>query len=144
MNTSRLTLVAACLVLMLQSAAKSEEETVDPQVRAQLTALVNAWIDAEVNDDRAGLEAILHEDFLSTFASGATLDRDAYIDVIVDLDLSPFTVSNESMRQFGDTVVVVDVSDDGTTKFTWIAINRDGAWKVIAQTFSRIESATAE
>ena len=107
--------------------------------RCKESAPVSAWIDAEVQDDRAVLEEILHEDFVSTFASGKTLDREAYIDFILALDISPFTVNNESMTQFGDTVVVVDVSDSGTTKFTWIAVKRDDQWIVIAQTFSRIE-----
>ena len=105
MKLTRLIVVSASLILMVQSAAVSEEVAVEPQVRAELTALVNAWIDAEVEDDRSALEEILHEDFLSTFASGQTLDRDSYIDVIIALDSSPFTVNNESMRQFGDTVV---------------------------------------
>ena len=127
------------LLAVLQFTAKSASADVDPEVRTELTVLVNAWIDAEVEDDRAGLERILHEDFLSTFASGATLERTEYIDFIIGLDISPFKVINESMRQHGDTAVVIDVSEDGKTKFTWIAIKREGEWKVIAQTFSRVE-----
>ena len=107
---------------------------------AELAALVQAWIDAKVTDDREVLEQILHEDFLSTFASGTTLGRDDYIDLIINMDLSPFSVTNEAIRIHGQTAVVIDISDDGTTKFTWVAIKRDGRWRVIAQTFSNINS----
>lgn len=134
--------LAACLVFCRLGAADSM--SVDPQVRAELTALVDAWIEAEVQDDRSALENILHEDFLSTFASGQTLDRAAYIDVIVGLDIPPFTVRNESIRQHGDTAVVIDVSEDGTTKFTWIAVKIDGNWQVISQTFSRVKVSETE
>jgi len=40
----------------------------------------------------------------------------------------------------GDTALVIDVSANGKTKFTWIAVKRDGQWRVISETFSRIES----
>lgn len=105
---------------------------------AELTALVEAWIDAEVSGDRETLQRILHQDFLSTFASGKTLDRDAYIDFIVGLDIAPFSVRNESIRLHGDTAVVIDVSGDGKTKFTWVAVRFEGRWRVVVQTFSSV------
>jgi len=116
-----------------------DEKSPSPEVRAELAALVEAWIDAEVQGDRGGLEEVLHEDFLSTFASGATVDRDAYVDIILNLEIPPFSVANEAMRVFGDTAVVIDVSEDGKTKFTWVAVRIGDQWKVIAQTFSRVE-----
>ncbi len=137
-------LVAAVLAQHLPAAADSKIDAVDPEVRDELTALVEAWIDAEVQSDAGVLEEILHEDFLSTFASGATLDRTSYIDFIVGLDISPFKVKNESMVQHGDTVVVIDVSESGATKFTWIAVRDNGQWKVIAQTFSNVEASRTE
>lgn len=77
---------------------------------------------------------------MSTFASGRTLDRSSYLDFIIGLDISPFKVENESMIQHGDTVVVIDVSENGATKFTWIALRHGSEWTVISQTFSRVES----
>ena len=123
--------------------ADSKIDSVRPEVREELTALVEAWIDAEVQSDASALEEILHEDFLSTFASGNTLDRASYIDFIVGMDIAPFRVKNESMVQHGDTVVVIDISESGATKFTWIAISRDGKWKVVAQTFSTVKASSA-
>ena len=140
----KILLAASVFALSFQVAADSRIDAVEPEVRAQLTALEEAWINAEVRGDRNALEEILHEDFLSTFASGATLDRASYVDFIVGRDISPFKVNNESMVQHGDTVVVIDISESGTTKFTWIAMRRDGDWCVISQTFSRVESAQSE
>ena len=109
-----------------------------PEVMSELTSLVEDWIDAEVEDDREALERIFHDEFLSTFASGATMGKKAYIDFILSLDISPFKVINEATRIYGDTAVVIDVTEDGGTKFTWIAVRHSGDWKVISQTFSNV------
>ena len=144
MRIAKILLAAAALVLFLPVAADSKISSVEPEVRAELTALVEAWIDAEVQGDVKALEETLHEDFLSTFASGTTLDRSSYIEFIIGLDIAPFKVSNESMVRHGNTAVVIDVSESGTTKFTWIAVRHDDQWQVISQTFSKVETSKAE
>lgn len=144
MRIAKTLLAASVFALPLAVASASQIDLVEPDVRAELTALVETWIEAEVQSDGQALEEILHKDFLSTFASGLTLDRSSYIDFIVSLDIAPFTVKNESMVQHRDTVVVIDVSEDGATKFTWIAVRRNNQWKVIAQTFSTVEPSGEE
>ena len=144
MRLEKLLLVAAIFFMPAPLIAAAGIDSVDPTIRAEMTALVEIWIDAEVHSDAEALREILHDDFLSTFASGTTLDRDAYVDFIVGLDISPFKVINESMVQHAEVVVVIDVSEDGGTKFTWIAAKQDGRWKVISQTFSRVASGQAE
>ena len=144
MKVTVLLLFTTVFLTISPSFADSGLVSVEPTVRSELTALVELWIDAEVRSDGEALAEILHEDFLSTFASGTTLGRDAYIEFIIGLDISPFKVINESMVQHGEVVVVIDVSEDGGTKFTWIASRQDGEWKVISQTFSRITPADAE
>ena len=126
----------ACLTIISVSQLSAAQPN-DKQ-REELTALVNEWVRAEVETDRDGLAAILHKDFVSTFASGKTINKDQYLDFILGLDIPPFTVQNEVMFVHADTAVVVDVS--GSTKFTWIARNENGTWLVIAQTFSQIKN----
>ena len=106
----------------------------------ELIALDDAWIGAEVGADRSALERILHEDFLATFASGRTIDRNTFIDLIVESPPAPFVVTHESIRVHGDTALVIDVSENGKTKYTWIAVKRDGQWRVISETFSKIDT----
>lgn len=140
LKLANLFMIATLLVGPFASAADSDKTAPSPADKAALTALVEAWIDAEVLDDRKTLERILHEDFVSTFASGKTVDRTAYIDLIVSMDISPFTVTNDFMAVHGDTAVVIDLSESGKTKFTWIARRVSDEWKVIAQTFSSVQS----
>ena len=111
-------------------------ETNPDEERDRLITLERQWIEAEIDKDRAALERVLHPRFVSTFQSGATVDRAAYIDIILSMDLPPFTVSGHQIELHGDTAVVVDTLDGGDTKFTWVGIKRDDEWRVIAQTFS--------
>jgi hypothetical protein len=107
--------------------------------QAQLVALSDAWIDAEVKHDKAALERILDERFLATFASsGKTIDRAAYIAWILQTELEPFEVVNGVVNVHGDAALVIATSTDGTTKFTWIAVKKAGLWKVISETFSKV------
>lgn len=144
MATLRLAPILLLLAASCASAGDSAEIVDNRSAEAELIALDDAWIDAEVRGDRAALERILHEDFLVTYPSGRTVDRKAFIDGILASELAPFTVTHESIRVHGDTALMIDVSDDvsesGKLKFTWIAIRRDGEWRVISETASRIES----
>ena len=106
--------------------------------QAELVALTNAWIDAEVHHDQAALERILDERFLATYASGKTIDRSAFIDAIMRSKLEPFRVVNQVIDIHGDTALVIDVSESGKTKFTWIAVRKAGQWRVISETFSHV------
>lgn len=115
-------------------AAQPEQYIADDE--AALDRLDARWIAAEIDGDREALESLLHEGFLSTFQSGKTIGRKAYIDFILNAAIEPFTVTHESITVHGDTAVVVDLLDGGNTKFTWVAIRRGGDWRVIAQTFS--------
>ena len=140
MKLVRIIMIAALLAAAATSAADPGKTSPSRSEKAELTALVEAWIDAEVVDDREALEQILDEAFVSTFASGKTLDRAAYIDFIISQDIPPFTVTNDFMALHGDTAVVIDVSESGKTKFTWIAKRVHGQWKVLAQTFTSVQT----
>ena len=96
-KTIKILLATAFLSHHVALAAKVKIDSAEPGIREEPTALVEAWIVAEVQSDRSALEAILHEDFLSTFASGTTLDRTACIDSIVGPDIAPSTVRTGSM-----------------------------------------------
>ena len=71
---THLKIAIATLVLTFALPSLTEADDAETEASRQLTALVEAWIDAEVEDDRGALEEIPHEDFLSTFASGTTLN----------------------------------------------------------------------
>jgi hypothetical protein len=116
------------------------EAAMTSTAEADLIALDEAWIEAEVRSDRATLERILHEEFLVTYPSGNTVDRTTFIEGILKDPPAHFTVSHDSIQVFGDTAVVIDVSRDlienREAKFTWIAIKRADQWRVISESIS--------
>ena len=131
-------LLLSALLAVNVYAEESNEAGSESSSEAEIVVLDDAWIDAEVSGDRDALERILHEDFLATFAFGRTIDRTTFIDRVLENRPPPFSVTHETIQVHGDTAVIIDVSEDGKTKFTWIAVKRDGQWRVISETFSRI------
>ena len=134
--------IAVSLILALYAVGALAEDSIETapvsEAQAELIALDDAWIDAEVHGDRAALERILHEEFLATYPSGRTVDRDTFIDSILKNDIAPFVVTHESIRVHGDTALVIDVSESGNTKYTWVAVRMNGQWRVISETFSKV------
>ena len=74
------------LIYSIQIVVVNASEDTDKKA---LIKLVNQWIDAEVKSDREALGAILHEDFVSTFANGKTINKQQYLDFILSLDIKP-------------------------------------------------------
>ena len=111
---------------------------IGPSQESELIALSNAWIDAEVHHDKAALERLLDERFVVTFSSGKTVDRPAFVDLIVNTEIKPFEVLNEVVNIHGDAALVISTTTDHTTKFTWVAVKKEGQWRVISETFSKI------
>lgn len=124
-------------------AAAGATETTWTADQAELIALDQAWIDAEVGQDREALERILHEQFQNTFASGKTVDRATYIDWIMNADIQPFEVVHHTIQVDGDTAVVIDRMPDGKFQFSWTAIRQDGQWRVISETMSKVSPPAA-
>ena len=105
---------------------------------SELIALSNAWIDAEVHHDKAALERLLDERFLATLSSGKTVDRTAFIDTIMNMEIKPFEVLNEVVNVHGDAALVISTTTNRATKFTWVAVKKGGQWRVISETFSKM------
>jgi len=134
------TFLISVIAISFLACTISPEARAESMAEAELIALDNAWIDAEVSGDRKALERILDEQFLATWASGKTINRTAYIDYILSEEIPPFSVVHDAIRVHGNTAVVIDISETGKTKFTWIAVKRDGQWRVVSETFTRVES----
>ena len=134
--------VAVSLILASYAVAGLADDALESApvsaAEAELIALDEAWIDAEVRGDRAALERILHEQFLATYPSGRTVDRATFIDDVLKNDIAPFVVTHESIRVHGDTALIIDVSESGNMKYTWVAVRTSGRWRVISETFTKV------
>lgn len=110
--------IAPTLLLLVLAICAYADGSTETSPEAEIIALDDAWIDAEVGGDRDALERILDEDFLATFASGRTIDRTTFIDLVLANRPAPFSVTHGSIRVHGDTALIIDASADGKTKFT--------------------------
>jgi hypothetical protein len=138
MTTSRTVPKLVCTPVILCSLLAPTAYAIGPSQESELIALSNAWIDAEVHHDRAALERLLDERFLVTLSSGKTVDRTAFVDRIMNTEIKPFEVLNEVVNVHGDAGLVISTTTDHTTKFTWVAVKKEGQWRVISETFSKI------
>ena len=137
-KTAGIKAVLLAIILFISSMCIGSAQATDTDERAELIALDDAWIDAEVGHDKDALEQILDERFLATFSSGKTIDRTAYIEWIMNSDIKPFTVIHESIQIHDDVAVVIDRTTSGKTKFTWIAVRKEVQWRVISETFTKV------
>jgi len=132
--------VLLTLTALVWGARPACAQAPDSAAVAELLALDKAWIDAEVHRDQPALERILDEGFMATFASGMTIDRTAFVERIMQSTIKPFEVIHEVIQVHGDAALIIDTSMDRKAKYTWIAIKRQGQWRVISETFTRVES----
>lgn len=137
-KTAGIKAVLLAIILFISSMFIGSAQATDTDERAELIALDDAWVQAEVQHDQAALERILDERFLATFASGKTIDRTTYIDWIMKSDIKPFQVNHEVIQIHGDAALIIDGSTDGKIKFTWIAVKKNGQWRVISETFTKV------
>ena len=132
--------VLVVLAALVWGAPPLRAQEPDSAAVAELLALDKAWIDAEVHRDQTALERILDEEFLATFVSGRTVDRTTFVERIMHSTIEPFEVIHEAIRVHGDVALVIDTSMDRKAKYSWIALKHGGQWRVISETFTRVES----
>ena len=129
------------LALALTACASFNGDADEAAAKAELIALQDAWVAAEIAGDAEALRALMDERMLTTYASGETVDREGYIDWIVNLDVKPFVVELDRIELHGDTAVMISHIVDGRTKISWVAMRKNGRWLGVEQTFTRMEDA---
>ncbi|HVF87052.1 MAG TPA: nuclear transport factor 2 family protein [Pyrinomonadaceae bacterium] len=108
------------------------------------------WADAFVKRDKATLERILADDFMSTGPTGAVADKAQYVAGVgsTDAAIEAINVEDGSVRMYGDTAVVTghytmkgkaggqDIG--GPHSYTAVYVKRQGRWQPVAFHSSRI------
>ncbi len=129
------------LAILAASSATRAQQGNPSSAEDQIRALDKEWADAEVAKDRNALERILDEGFVVTFTSGKTLDRSEFIDLIMKVNMPAFNIVHDTIRVSGDTAIIVDrFGENLDTKCTWVAVERNGQWRAIAEQMTRIKT----
>jgi len=108
------------------------------------------WADAFVKRDKATLERILADDFMSTGPTGVVADKSRYVAGVgsTDVAIEAINVEDGKVRMYGDTAVVTgrytmkgkaggqDIG--GPHSYTAVYVKRQGRWQPVAFHSSRI------
>jgi ketosteroid isomerase-like protein len=75
----------------------------------RILELTAAWVDAELRADTDALRAMLHDDFVGVGPLGFMLPKPAWIGRhhSGDLEYQSLSLSDTSVRHFGDTAIVI-------------------------------------
>ncbi len=107
------------------------------------------WADAFVKRDKATLERLLADDFMSTGPTGAVTDKSQYVAGVgsTDATIEAINIENGNVRMYGDTAVVTgrytlkgkaggqDIG--GSHSYTAVYVKRQGRWQPVAFHSSR-------
>lgn len=116
--------------------------TIEPDVAKEQ----RRFDDAELRADRAALEELLHDDFLSIGPRGFLLDKRQWIDRHERFTYHELEVGEMDVREFGDAAIVRSVQRNHATSSgrdvriatrvsqTWVVV--EGAWRLAGIQFS--------
>jgi len=133
----------AFVAFALGACALADRGFDEATAKEELTALQNAWVAAEIASDADALRALTDERMVTVLSSGKTLDREGYIDWIVNTDVKPFTVEFDRIDLHGDTAVMLSHIGEHT-KISWVAVKKDGRWRGVTQTFTKMPAAGSD
>ena len=105
--------------------------------RAELIALQDTWVAAEIAGDAETLRSLMDDRFLSTSSSGETTGREECIAWITSFDVSPFKADLDRIELHGDTAILVTRINE-RTKITWVAMRKNGRWIGVEQTLMQM------
>lgn len=126
----------ACLAFALIACAPVGGDRDETSARAEIAALQDAWVAAEIAGDAAALRSLMDERMVTVLSSGETLDREGYIDWIVNMDIKPFTAEIDRIDFHGDAAVIISHFGE-RTKIAWTAVKKDGRWLGVSQAFAK-------
>lgn len=134
---------AGALVMSVGCAAPTAKSD-DEATKRELKAFADAWDQALVTKDRAGIEANMAPDFTQMRAGGTVVDRAQFIQDVLHpaFRMDAYRVEDFGIRLYGDTALVtgrirMTGTDEGqpwNAHFRYIDtyVRRDGRWRVVS------------
>lgn len=134
-----LTVAASSIGLCQSRSGKAKESRGAEQELAQLE---KEYLDARMRNDRAVVERILADDFVSTDSGGQVGDK-AYVLAHVNvtpggMEFKALEIDDVKVRVYGDTAVmtgrrtVKTSADSGQLRFTHVFVKRQRGWQLVA------------
>ena len=118
--------------------SKSKTSTSGSKVEQQLLKLEHEWLDAFAKPDRAALERLMTDDYISNNADGSVTDKAQSIGAAEAGFFSGTTSNSEDVkvRVYGDMAVITCLDSvkgkfNGQFRHTSIWVKRKGNWQVV-------------
>ena len=118
--------------------SKSKTSTSGSKVEQQLLKLEHEWLDAFAKPDRAALERLMTDDYISNNADGSVTDKAQSIAAAEAGFFSGTTSNSEDVkvRVYGDMAVITCLDSvkgkfNGQFRHTSIWVKRKGNWQVV-------------
>jgi uncharacterized protein (TIGR02246 family) len=115
-----------------------------PDAAAELRALEQKWVDAEIRRDAAAVAELLDDQFIFVAGAGKPIDKEQFVKAVPSFTSTSQVLSEQLVRIAGDTGVVsgrdvVEGTDhEGhhyaqSWRYTGTYIRRQGRWRALAE-----------
>ena len=137
-------LYVVCVLLLLTLASSAQRTKTEIEDARQVTALENAWNQAEIKADASGLSLLLGDEFVYTDVDGSLKNRAQWLADVQKESLHYEQLGNQDqvVHIYGNTVIVTGVYRERVHlkgksvvrrgRFTDTWMKQNGAWKCVA------------
>ena len=137
-------LYVVCVLLLLTLASSAQRTKTEIEDARQVTALENAWNQAEIKADASGLNLLLGDEFVYTDVDGSLKNRAQWLADVQKESLHYEQLGNQDqvVHIYGNTAIVTGVYRERVHlkgksvvrrgRFTDTWMKQNGAWKCVA------------
>ncbi len=137
-------LYVVCVLLLLTLASSAQRTKTEIEDARQVTALENAWNQAEIEADASGLSLLLGDEFVYTDVDGSLKNRAQWLADVQKESLHYEQLGNQDqvVHIYGNTAIVTGVYRERVHlkgksvvrrgRFTDTWMKQNGAWKCVA------------
>ena len=142
----RLCALAGALLtaIAVQADSPSAPDARQPSAEAEVRALEQQWVEAELRRDAGAVAELLDDQFLVVFGAGKPIDKAQFVKAVPSFTSTSQVLSDQIVRVAGDTAIVIgrDTAEgthhDGshyteTARYISTYIKRQGHWRAHAE-----------
>ncbi len=135
---------ALLTAIAVQADSPPSPDVPQANAEAEVRALEQRWVDAELRRDAAAVAELLDDQFLVVFGAGKPLDKAQFVKAVPSFTSTSQVLSDQVVRVAGDTAIIIgrDTAEgthhDGShymdiARYTATYIKRQGRWRALAE-----------
>jgi uncharacterized protein (TIGR02246 family) len=135
---------ALLTALAVQADSPPAPDTRQPSAEAEVRALEQKWVEAELRRDAGAVAELLDDQFLVVFGAGKPIDKAQFVKAVPSFTSTSQVLSEQIVRVAGDTAITIGrdtvegTHHDGgdyteTARYTTTYIKRQGRWRALLE-----------